>query len=474
MNTIVTKPVLYKPMRHQTATLKLMERSPIIFDMSDPGTGKTYVQIMAFAKRRRRKRNPGKCMLVIAPKSLLRSAWEDDFHKFAPDMRCAVADATHREKAFALDANVYITNTDAVTWLTKQKPKFFARFDTLVVDEVSAFKHHTSNRSKALNHIKHYFTYRSVLSGTPNSNTILDVWNPMQILDDGRRLGKQFYGFRASVCAPQQNGKGAQMIAWADKEGAGEVIFGLIHDIAIRHRFDDCIDIPATSRHTVAYHLAPKQLAAYLSMERDQIAWLEAVVKGVAGAAPSATVIASSAAAVTTKLLQIASGAVYENANTYHVVDLGRYELVMDLVAERVHPLVFFLWKHQRDELVKIAESRGLRYCVLDGAATDRERIEMVHYYQAGWYDVMFAHPKSAAHGLTFTRGTSTIWASPTYDLEWWVQGNRRQARAGQTQKTEIIVVLAEGTIDERVYARVLVKNDNMQNLLALFTPDAP
>ena len=37
----------------------------------------------------------------------------------------------------------------------------------------------------------------------------------------------------------------------------------------------------------------------------------------------------------------------------------------------------------------------------------------------------------------------ATIWASPTYNLEHWLQGNRRIYRAGQTQKTETIVVLA-------------------------------
>jgi SNF2 family DNA or RNA helicase len=456
----------YAPMKHQAATLALMASSPILFDMSDPGTGKTAVQIWAFARRRLAKKKPGKCALVIAPKSLLRSAWADDFAKFAPGLTVAVADAAHRVRAFAQDADVYITNTDAVTWLTKQPPTFFARFDTLIVDEVSAYKHHASNRSRALEHIKRYFPYRSVLSGTPNSNTICDLWNPVRILDDGRRLGKQFFGFRAAVCSPTQQGQGANMLAWADKDGAEEVVYGLIHDISVRHRFDDCVDIPPTHIWSTAYHLSATQHAAYLAMERDQIAQLTALARG--GAA-SATVVASSAAAVTTKLLQIASGAVYENPDTYHVLDAGRYELVLELAAERHHPLVFFLWKHQRDQLVAAAEARNLRYCVLDGAATDAERNAMVHAYQAGWYDVMFAHPKSAAHGLTLTRGSSVIWASPTYDLEWYLQGNRRQARNGQTAKTEVINVLAAGTIDERVYARLLVKHARMDNLLGLF-----
>lgn len=443
-------------MKHQTISLKMMDKTPIIFDMSDPGTGKTYVQVKAFAKRH--KKEP-KCALVLAPKTLLETAWADDFKKFAPHLTTSVAYAENREKAFTEIANVYITNLDAVAWLVKQKPKFFEKFHTLIVDEVSAFKHVTSGRSKALNKIKKYFKYRSVLTGTPNSNTICDIHNPVQILDDGRRLGTSFFAFRSSVCQPEQVGPRPEMVKWVDREGAEEAVYGLISDITVRHKFEDCIDIPETHQYTMKYHLGKKQFKSYMEMERTQITMLS----------KEKIVTAINAAAVTTKLLQIASGAVYEHGDTYHVVDTARYEMIMDLVQERRHPLVFFLWKHQRDELVALAEKRGLKFCVMDGNATDKERREMVKFYQAGFYDVMFAHPKSAAHGLTLTRGSTTIWASPTYDLEWFSQGNKRQARNGQKNKTEIIVILAEGTIEEKVYTRLLEKNMRMSNLLDLF-----
>ena len=103
-----------------------------VLDASDPGTGKTRVQIELFKARRA---NGGGVALVIAPKSLLRSAWEDDFKKFSPGTIVSVATALNREKAFATPADVYVTNTDAVNWLAKQPKKFFERFDTLIVDE---------------------------------------------------------------------------------------------------------------------------------------------------------------------------------------------------------------------------------------------------------------------------------------------------------------------------------------------------
>jgi hypothetical protein len=179
---------------------------------------------------------------------------------------------------------------------------------------------------------------------------------------------------------------------------------------------------------------------------------------------------ALNAAVLAGKLLQIASGAVYDSDGNYHVIDSSRYELVLDMVEQRKHSLVFFLWQHQRDLMVAEAESRGLTYCVLDGATNDKERDMMVLAYQMGRYRVMFAHPKSAAHGLTLTKGTATIWPSPTADLELWKQGNKRQHRIGQTEKTETIVVLGDCRIDQRVYYDILMrKNERMTTLLDLF-----
>jgi SNF2 family DNA or RNA helicase len=189
----------------------------------------------------------------------------------------------------------------------------------------------------------------------------------------------------------------------------------------------------------------------------------------VKGAPGTPNILAINAAAVATKLLQVASGAVYDGMGGYQVIDTARYEMILDLVEQRKHSLVFFLWKHQRDALLKEAEKRGISFAVIDGNTSDRDRDEIIQGYQAGVYQTIFAHPKSAAHGLTLTKGTATIWASPTYDLEIFKQGSKRQHRLGQTQKTETIVLLAKDTIEQRVYDLMLGKDARMTNLLDLF-----
>ena len=434
-----------------------MDTRPRVLDASDPGTGKTRVQIELFAARRAA---GGGAALVVAPKSLLRSAWEDDFKKFASHITVSVATAEKREQAFAVPADVYVINTDGVNWLVKQDAKFFKRFDTLIIDELSAFKHHTSGRSKAMNKIKKHFKFRYGLTGTPNSNTITDLWHQMFILDDGQRLGKSFYQFRNSTQTPEQVGPQANMLKWADKPGAEIAVGGMIQDMVVRHKFEECIDIPSNHEYSVPYHMPPKQSKLYQQFEKNAVAALSS----------GKVISALNAAGVMTKLMQIASGASYSEGlegEDYVSIDTARYELVADLAEQRDHSVVFFNWQHQKDHLIAEFKKKGLTYAVIDGSTTDKQRKEAVDLFQQGFYRVLLAHPQSAAHGLTLTKGTATIWASPTYNLEHWLQGNRRIYRAGQTQRTETIVVLAPGTVEDKVFQKLSDKNVRQSNMLS-------
>lgn len=442
-----------QPFAHQKVSLQRHAKQRRIFDTSDPGTGKTFVQIIDFAERRRK---GGKCLLVLATKSLLTSAWEADFRKFAPHLKVSIAFAENRTKAFATPADAYITNHDAANWLAEQPTSFFAKFDTLVIDESTAFKHHTSRRSKAVAKIVKHFSYRRLLTGTPNSNGVCDLWHQMYLLDDGQRLGKSFFAFRKATCDPVQKGPVANMINWVDREGVEIIVAALIRDITIRNKFEDCVDIPPNHQYSRIFNLSRSHMEAYATMRDDRLLELNRT-----------TITAVNAATVAGKLLQIASGAVYNDNAGYSLIASQRYELILDLVKEREHSIVFFNWAHQRDELVKEAEKRGISFAVYDGTTSDKDRTAIVEGYQKGEYRVLFAHPKSAGHGLTLTKGTACIWASPTYNLEHFLQGIKREYRIGQTQKTETIVIVAEGTIDEAVWQALQDKNMKLVELLA-------
>jgi SNF2 family DNA or RNA helicase len=448
---------MFTPMKHQKHSIKFLSKRNEVFDMSDPGTGKTAVQILDVAATSKHEKH---LTLIFAPKSLLRTAWDNDFKKFAPHLKREVATAQNRTKALNETANVYITNHDAAVDLAKKPPSFWKKFKggTLIIDESSAFKHRTSARSKAMVKISKYFKRVRLMSGTPNTNGICDIWHQVYILDYGQRLGTSFFAFRAAVCTPVQTGPMPNMVRWEDKPHAEEAVAAMISDVVVRHRFEDCVDIPANHQYSMPFELSSKHFAAYKRLENDSLLLLR-----------DSSITAINGAALYTKLLQLASGAAYNDAGSYTLIDSDRYDLVLDLVEERRHSVVFFNWQHQRDELIKRAEKRDMRFALIDGSVTKKgERERVVEAYQKGLYDVLFAHPQSAGHGLTLTKGTATIWPSPTPNLEHYLQGLKRIHRIGQTEKTETIMIVAPGTIEEQVYEALLAKDARMTNLLTL------
>lgn len=444
---------------HQEQSIDFIDTRLAVFDASDPGTGKTRVVVETFNKRRMR---GGKAVLVVGPKTILRNVWKNEFYKFAPHLTVSIAAAGHRDEAFEAHADVYAINHDGVGWIAdqlKKNKKFLDRFDSFVVDESGVFKHPTSLRSKAMKKISQHFEHRELMNGTPNPNSVLELWHQYYLLDEGKRLGDSFFKFRSAVCTPKQVGPAANMVKWVDREGSQEAVAKLVEDITIRHKFEDCVDIPPNHKTVIEYQLTDKQHRAYDGMKKEQML----LVGG------KTLITAPFAASVATKLLQIASGAVYDEQGKWHLLDRERYELVMDLVEARGHCVIFFLWQHQKECLIEEARKRGITFGVLDGSITsDREREETVNYFQNGLYRIILAHPQSAAHGLTLTRGTTTIWASPTYNLEHFLQGVKRIHRAGQTERTETIIIVAQGTIETKVMAALEAKRVNMEALLMM------
>lgn len=441
---------------HQEANATFKVNHPRMIDGSDPGTGKTRSTIEAFA--RLKAAGMADYMLVLAPLSILRPSWAADCQKFAPHLGVSVATAKDKHTAMwpAAEADVYITNHDSVKWL--KDIKFDGRW-VLCIDEFPAYKNRTSQRSKALATMRKHFEYRWLLSGTMNSNGACDIWHPMFVCDDGDRLGKQFWGYRAQVCEPEATGPSGQYVQWKDKPYAPTIIADRLKDITFRVKLEDCLDMPEHVTSTMLVDIPKKLMAQYRQLQRDAVLDHENGNK----------ISAIHASAKTQKLLQLCSGAVYDGLGGYQVFDTSRTDLAMELVQQRDQCVVAFLWQHQKDALVAAAEAAGIPYGVIDGSTKVADREIAVNRFQAGHLRVIFAHPQSAGHGLTLTKGTATIWPSPTYNAEWFTQFNHRIYRAGQTQRTETICIAAAGTAEEQVYEKLngkVARMDELMNML--------
>ena len=433
------------PYAHQEVTTNFIVKTKTCMITSDPGTGKTRAVLDAHVLL-------GGKTLVLAPLSILEAAWGEDIRKFQPHIKYGVAYAKNRAKIFEDDTNeMVITNFEAVNFLQKN-PQYCKQFDTIVIDEFTAFKNREAKRSKNLNKIISYFTNRIAMSGTPNSNTILDIWHPALLIDGGKRLGTRFYASRHQACTPRFNGFANE---WIDKPGIEEAVANKLSDISIRYALSDCIDLPDKIVRTINTKLTPNIQKQYKTLADESVLYTK-----------SGTVNAINAAARVKKLLQLVTGAVYDEDGVVQFVHQERYDIVMTLVAQRAHSLVAFNWKHERDALVELANKEGISYEVIDGSVPAERRKDIVARYQAGHFKVLFCHPQSAGHGLTLTKANTIIWCSPTYNAEHYQQFNQRIYRAGQTQKTETILIQARGTWEPEVYKKLNTKLGRMENLL--------
>lgn len=440
---------------HQRYTTQRILNDRYIFDMSDAGTGKTLAALDAIAAYRQ-ELDAGTA-LVLAPKSILEPAWAADCARFTPQLTVSVAYANNRANAFAQDADVYITNHDAVRWLADNIPTLKQRnIRALFIDESTAFKHHTSQRSKALRKLiqKLDLDIRVAMSATPNNNDILHIFHQALLVDEGERLGRNFYKFRDAVCTTRPR-PGTVHLEYTPRADAADEIADILSDITVRHKLEECVDIPPNTERTLNIDLAPKVRKTYNELRDTAYACVNDDI-----------ITAFNAAVLHNKLLQVSSGAVYTDEAPV-LVDTARYELTADLTLGR-QCVVAFHWKHQRDELLKQFHKRDISVGVIDGEVSNKERLKLITLFNAGHLQVILAHPMSAGHGLTLTAGTATIWPSPTSDAELFTQFNRRIYRTGQNKKTETITILANDTIETATHQRCQTRCDQQQTILQL------
>lgn len=444
------------PFEHQVITSQFIIDHPRCYIANDPGTGKTRSVIDAFEQIK-----VGK-MLVLAPLSILEPSWAADIRKFAPNARFAVAHGTpkQREDAVTRDVDYVITNHDAVNWLSKLPKGALDDFTHLVIDESTVYKNRTAKRSKAVRILAQHFESVILMSGTPQPNGVTDLWHQYLILDNGERLGRDFWKYQNMMCVGEiQHKGGAKFTEWHDREDAADLVADMVRDITIRYRFEDCIDVPENSVHTVTLGMPGWLEKAYKEL-RDEgvLEWESDIINPV------------HAGAKVKKMLQLLSGAIYNEYSQPVRVHQERYQLVMELVTQREQCVVAYNWKHELSALTDLADRQKVRYAIINGDVKKADRDKAVKAFQAGEIQVIFAHPQSAGHGLTLTKGTATIWASPTYNAEHYQQFNRRIYRAGQTQKTETIRIAYADSKEVEVYEKLDGKLGRMEDLLTLFT----
>lgn len=394
-----------------------------------------------------------KKVLVIATKYIAENTWPDEILKWdhTKHLTFSVAAGSgvkRRLKALNQPVDICIINRDNVAWLVKQYADKWP-FDMVVVDELSSFKSHDSQRFKALKRVMPQVKRFIGLTGTPAPNDLIDLWPQMYLIDRGERLGRTVTMFRQRYFNPGWT-NGHIVYKWNLKPGGEEEIFAKIGDVCMSLSGDDWLSVPDRIDTQTPVTLPPKLMKEYKTLERDMILQLE----------NQGTITAPSAAVVTNKLMQFANGAIYDENRKVHEIHRLKLEALEALVesANGKPVIVFYAYQH---DLSRIQET------LKDYEPRILEKSQDISDWNAGKIKVFLLHPASAGHGLNLQHGGNIIvWFGLTFSLELYIQANARLHRQGQTEKVLVHHIIAKGTIDEYILEALAAKNLNQNRLL--------
>lgn len=395
-------------------------------------------------------------VLIIAPKRVVETVWEEEAKKWDHTKHLTFSKiiGTERQRLAALKvkADVHIISRDNIAWLCSLYAAKLP-YDMLVIDELSSFKAHQTQRFKSLRLARPWFKRVVGLTGTPAPNGLINLWSQMYLIDRGERLEKTITAYRSRYFRPGAS-NGYVVYSYNLLSDSERLIQERIKDICISMRAEDYLEMPERIDNFVRVTMPDKLMDAYKKFEQENVITLANEIEE-----GTTTVNAVNAAALSNKLLQFANGAMYdENKNVVPIHDL-KLEALKEIIEAADGKPVLVAWTYQfdRDRIKNYFRSMAPR---------ELKTAEDINDWNAGKVRLMLAHPASAGHGINLQAGGNIIvWYGLTWSLELYQQFNARLYRQGQKQRTIIHHIVNTGTHDEDV-VRALKSKDKTQNNL--------
>lgn len=442
--------------------------------------GKTSITLAAI--KILKQRGVLKKALIIAPLNPLLLTWPKelylwlDFH----GLTYAILHGPAKDQELQRDVDICFINPEGLEWLLdvakRTTPTGKKRadanvaafkalgFDTLVVDELSNFKHASSQRTQALKDVIHCFSRRWGLTGSPAPNGLMDLFGQCLILDEGRTLGRYITYYRREYFDQDPYSR----YTYTLKDGAADKIYERLRPLALRMGADDYLELPQVHDNPIMLTMPDAARRVYAQVEKDFIAQLTA-----------GTLVAANAAVASGMCRQIASGAAYLSDDLPAMVrkSAGQREwaeihdtklqalkrLTGELQGQPL--LVAYDFKHTLERAQKIF-GKDLPY--IGGGVSTKRKMELEALWNQGRLPILFGHPKSVAHGLNL-QGASACnicWLDPTWDLELYIQFIGRLKRQGSSAKRIFNhLLLMEGTVDEVILSTLRDKDKTQQAL---------
>lgn len=406
----------------------------------DMGTGKTIVALTAISDLLD-EFSISKA-LIIAPLLVANNVWHNEIQEweYVKHLTWSIITGSEKERIAALnkDVNIYIINRENIYWLYQYG--FLTYFDFIVIDESSSFKNPSSKRFKALKKFK--YDYLIELTGTPSPNGLLDIWSQYYLLDSGKSLGATMTAYKEKYFYPDYRG-----YKWTPKNP--EDIYKAIEHLTISMKDEDYIDLP--ERIDLITPIIIPEYEKYKELEKEFILQLE-----------TKEIAVSSIPVLVNKLLQFCNGAIYDENKNIIELHQAKLDALEGIIEDNPNENILVAYNFKSD--LKRLQNR------FKHAVTMNNKENIIEKWNKEEIKLLLCHPANAGKGLNLQQGGRIIvWFGLTWNLEDYLQFNKRLHRPGQLKPVIINHIIAQNCIDEKVLKVLNQKNLTQQSLLYAF-----
>jgi SNF2 family DNA or RNA helicase len=434
------------PMQHQKETAAFLTLHKRGLCLNSPGTGKSVSAL--WAADFLREQGLIEKILIVAPLSTLTPVWAKELkHHFVHlDYVILTGTKQQRQKLLEKHHDIAIINHDGFTLLHEK----LEEYDLIIYDEATAVKTPSAKRFRALyKHVEIYQPWLWLMTGTPVSQNPTDAWTLSKLVQSPY-IPRSYTAFKDIVMQKVSN------FRWIPRKEAAEICKKVLQP-SVAYNLDECVDLPPTVFLDHECKLSPEQQALFKEMRETAVLTLHDV------SAPNAAVVFA-------KLIQICCGAAYNMDGDVVQFDAqDRIDTLLELIEEIGDKLIVFVpLRGVQDVLHKMLKAKGYDVAVVHGDVNKTARNEIFYDFQnTDKYQILLAHPKVAAHGLTLTRAKDIIWYAPIYSLEQYEQANARIRRLVTEGKTRVHHIYAT-MFEKELYRRLAQKKLFLSELLDL------
>lgn len=408
----------WKPFKHQVETTRFLITNKRGYVLNELGTGKTMSAL--WATDFLMKNSVINKVLVVGPLSTMGTVWYDSIRQNLGTKSVGVAHGPKQKRINVIKQQFEYTiiNHDGVKILEDELIN--AKYDVIIIDELTAFKTYSTDRSKAMRRVAKHAKAVWGLTGNVTPNKPTEAFGQAKLVNPNHpNVPRYFTKFRNLVereVAPR---------IWVPKDGCEKEVFKILQP-AIRYKRDECIDIPDLNHITVNVDMSEQQKQAYEDVRKALIHEYE-----------NDMITASNAGVKLFKLLQIAAG--WVKSDEGEVIELDsqpRLDRLLNIYEEldTKKLVVFTSFRASVEGVTKFLKKKGIKAEYIHGSVKQDVRANLIRQFQMGDLEVLVIQPRSASHGITLTASNTIVWHSLDMSGETVSQANGRISRIGQSR----------------------------------------